>query len=99
MTDLARSIAPFEVQLTELVLEPLVFEGKKFGMVWLDVQETPDLRQLHNRLNQELRQHFGATGADYDGEHYHFHLTVLMAGQPSRFTKSSTTTSPSTSSI
>lgn len=82
MAELARSITPFEVHLTELVLEPLVFEGREFGMLWLDVQETRDLRQLHNRLNQELSQHFGATGADYDGERYHFHMTVLMAGQP-----------------
>jgi 2'-5' RNA ligase len=82
MAELASSITPFDVQLTDLILEPLVFEGKEFGMLWLDVLETQHLRQLHNRLNQELTQHFGTTGADYDGERYHFHMTVLMAGQP-----------------
>jgi hypothetical protein len=29
-----------------------------------------------------LSQRFGHTPADYDGEQYHFHMTVMMGGQP-----------------
>ena len=47
-----------------------------------DVQETPDLRGLHDRLNQELSQRFANTQADHDGAAYHFHMTVAMGGQP-----------------
>ena len=39
----------------------------EFGILWLAVQETEVLRQLHNRLNQELAQRFGNTQANYDG--------------------------------
>lgn len=48
----------------------------------MDVEESEDLRQLHNRVNQELSQRFGDTQADFDGADYHFHMTVMMGGQP-----------------
>jgi hypothetical protein len=37
---------------------------------------------LHLRLNHELSEHFGHTQAAYDGSAYHFHMTVMMGGQP-----------------
>ena len=74
MSELARSIAPFDVQLTELQLEPLHYKGTTFGLLWIAVQETAYLRQLHHRLNQELQQRFEDTQADYDGPAYHFQM-------------------------
>ena len=82
MDELAKSITPFEVYLTELQLVPLRFEGTEFGLLWIDVQETETLRQLHNRVNEELSQRFGNTQADFDGMTYRFHMTVMMGGQP-----------------
>ena len=82
MQELASTIPPFDVTLTELQLEPISFAGTESGVVWLDVRETEHLRHLHNRVNQELWQRFGNTHADYDGEAYHFHMTVMMGGQP-----------------
>ncbi|HKY53197.1 MAG TPA: 2'-5' RNA ligase family protein [Anaerolineales bacterium] len=82
MDELAKSITPFDVYLTELQLVPLRFEGMEFGLLWIDVQETETLRQLHNRINEELSQQFGHTQADFDGMTYHFHMTVMMGGQP-----------------
>lgn len=82
MGEFAQSIAPLPVRLTELQLHPLVFEGTEYGLLWIDVQETPDLRGLHDRLNQELSQRFANTQADHDGAAYHFHMTVAMGGQP-----------------
>ncbi len=81
MNELASTIPPFEVHLTELQLEALVFAGTEFGILWLDVLETEHLRQLHDRVNQELWQRFGNTHADYDGPAYQFHMTVMMGGQ------------------
>jgi 2'-5' RNA ligase len=57
-------------------------EGTEFGLLWIDVQETEDLHQLHDRINEELSQRFGNTQADFDGATYHFHMTVMMGGQP-----------------
>jgi 2'-5' RNA ligase len=82
MSEFVRSIRPLEVHLTELELRPIVFEGTEYGLLWIDVEETADLRQLHQRVNQELSQRFGNIQADYDGPAYHFHMTVMMGGQP-----------------
>ncbi len=82
MSELAESIQPFVVRLTELQLIPVTIEGLETGLLWLDVQETEPLRQLHQRVNQELRQRFQNTQAAFDGRSYHFHMTVMMGGQP-----------------
>ena len=82
MQALADSIQPFEVMLTELQVIPISFEGTGYGLLWIDVEETRALRNLHNQLNDELNQRFGHTPADFDGESYHFHMTVAMGGQP-----------------
>jgi 2'-5' RNA ligase len=82
MMGLADSILPFEVNLTELQLIPTIIDGIEVGILWLDVQETENLRQLHQRVNQELGQRFNNTQAAFDGASYHFHMTVMMGGQP-----------------
>lgn len=81
MAELASTIQPIALYLTELQVVPLAFEGRDYGILWVDVQETEHLRQLHERVNAELSQRFGNTQADYDGSAYHFHLTVMMGGQ------------------
>jgi 2'-5' RNA ligase len=63
MSVLAGDLSPFEVTLTEIQLVSTTFEGIETGILWLDVQETEILRDLHNRLNRELGQLFGAAGA------------------------------------
>lgn len=82
MAELAATIPPFTVHLTELQLEIGNFNGMEYGILWLAVQETAELRHLHNRLNEELAQRFGNTQANYDGPDYQFHMTVMMGGQP-----------------
>jgi 2'-5' RNA ligase len=82
MNELEKRIIPFEVTLTELQLIPIPFERTEFGLLWIDVQESEQLRQLHNRINEELDQRFGNTQADFDEASYHFHMTVMIGGQP-----------------
>ena len=82
MDQFARSIAPFEVTLTKLDIVPVSFQGTDYGILWIDVQETDQLRRLHNRLNHELSQRFGPVPAEYDGDAYHFHMTIMLGGQP-----------------
>lgn len=81
MHELASTITPFEVRLPELQLKSILFEGTEFGLLWLDVQPTEHLRQLHSRLNRELALRFGNTETAFDGAAYHFHMTVTMGGQ------------------
>lgn len=82
MVELAGSIAPFEVKLTALQLVDAVIEGVATGILWLNVEETETLRQLHNRVNEELAARFGNVRAAFDGPDYHFHMTVAIGGQP-----------------
>lgn len=82
MSEFAASIAPFEVKLTELQLIEVNKEGFETGILWMDVEETQTLRQLHDRLNEELAVRFGNVQAPYDGLQYHFHMTVARGNQP-----------------
>jgi len=82
MDELASSIKPFEVSLSQLHLVKATIGNLKTGILWLDVEETETLRQLHNRINRELALRFGNTQASFDGASYHFHMTVAMGGQP-----------------
>ncbi len=82
MDELARSIDPFEVCLTRLQVVPITSGAEEYGLLIFDVQETPTLRSLHDRLNDELTQRFGDTRAAFDGAEYRFHMTVMIGGQP-----------------
>lgn len=67
MAELAQSLQPFQVDLTHLELVKTVVDGLDTGISWLNVQETAFLRQLPNRLNQELASRFGNVPAAFDG--------------------------------
>ncbi|MCK6540660.1 MAG: 2'-5' RNA ligase family protein [Anaerolineales bacterium] len=81
MDELAGSIQPFAVTLTELRIVPVPFGGAEYGILWFDIEETEQLCGLHNRLNDELNGRFGDTAANFDGGDYRFHMSVMMGGQ------------------
>jgi 2'-5' RNA ligase len=81
MTGLAQSLEPFQTLLTHLELIETTMDGLHTGILWLNVQETETLRGLHNRVNEELTARFGNVSAEFDGENYHFHMTVAIGGQ------------------
>lgn len=81
MDELAGSVLPFEVTLKELQAIPVFYDGMEYGILWVDVEETASLRGLHNRINHDLNLRFGNTSADFDGDVYRFHMTVMMCGQ------------------
>ena len=80
MAELAGSLSPIDIALTELELIEVVGAGGPSGILWLKAEQTPALHQLHNRLNQELALRFGSTQADFDGPNYQFHLTIAIGG-------------------
>ena len=82
MIEFARSINPFMVSLTQLELIETTMDNLPTGILWLDVRETKQLRQLHNRLNEQLAKLFGDVSAAYDGPAYHFHMSLAIGGQP-----------------
>ena len=82
MSELAGSTPPFEVHLNQLQLIKTEIDHAETGILWLDVQETASLRELHIRLNQELATRFENTQAAFDGADYHFHMSIAIGGQP-----------------
>ena len=71
---LAVRTAPFELQLDRFYSE----EWADFGILGLNVIETPILRGLHNQVNDELSGLFKDTRAAHDGSDYRFHMTIEM---------------------
>jgi len=82
MTELAQGLEPFQTRLTHLELIETTMDGLGTGILWLNVEETETLRGLHNRVNEELTARFGNAQAEFDGEDYHFHMSVAIGGQP-----------------
>ena len=70
--ELAGSLTLFEVRLTKLDLIRTTIDNLDTGILWLDVQETEFLRQLHNRLNHDLALRIGDAPAAFDGAAYPF---------------------------
>lgn len=67
-------IKPFRIQLDHVYYG----EWDGFAIVGLSVHETPTLRTLHNKINQELKSVVRDASAPHDGEDYRFHLTVEL---------------------
>jgi 2'-5' RNA ligase len=82
MTDFTDRIPYFEIQLTELQVIPVTINNFKTAILWVDVEQSTELRALHKRLNQELEDRFGHTPADHDGDEYHFHMTIAIGRKP-----------------
>ena len=81
MDELASSIQPFDVNLTEIQTEPTFYDGMEYGILWLAVEENGILRELHNRISRDLELHFGNTAIDQDKDTFCFHMTIMMCGQ------------------
>jgi len=81
IAELAGSLAPVDVTLTELQLIEVAGADVPSGILWLKAEKTPELCRLHARLNDDLATRFGGTQADFDGPDYQFHMTLTM-GKP-----------------
>ena len=67
MDAFVQTIHPFAITCTELQLVSMNLAEMETGILWLDIQESESLRQLHDRLNRELAQRFENTQAAFDG--------------------------------
>lgn len=70
----SKQVAPFQIDLDHLYYD----QWDDYAIVGLSVRETPALRELHNRINRELRRIFTDPSAPHDGNEYRFHLTIEL---------------------
>jgi 2'-5' RNA ligase len=82
MHKFAASLSPLEIHLTRIQAIPTRIDNLETGILWFDVEESSALRETHNLMNAELEHRFGPTPAPFDGDAYHFHLTIAMGDQP-----------------
>jgi hypothetical protein len=70
----AARTAPFDVSLASVYYS--AWEG--YGILGLEVVETPILRALHTQINRELPGIVENPSAPPDGDEYRFHLTIEL---------------------
>jgi 2'-5' RNA ligase len=70
----SRRVGPFHINLERLYYD----EWDRYAIVGFEVLETPVLRSLHNRINEELKVLVHDSSAPHDGNDYRFHLTVEL---------------------
>lgn len=69
-----------EINPTEIELDKFFHSlWGDFGFLALNVKRISKLRKLHYRINKELNELFIDPSAPFDGESYHFHMTVEMS--------------------
>jgi 2'-5' RNA ligase len=77
---LAKDIKRITVSFSKIDLLEFEKDGKKQGLLWLDVEESQSLKELHKKLNDELKEKFDIGLASFDGDGYHFHSTLFHNG-------------------
>ena len=48
------------------------------GVIWFDIEETKELRNVHNLLNNELINKYNIPLIRFDGDHFKFHSTLFQ---------------------
>ena len=48
------------------------------GVIWLDIEETKQLRDIHNLLNSKLEEKYNIPLKNFDGDLFHFHSTLFQ---------------------
>ncbi|MBU3145661.1 2'-5' RNA ligase family protein [Clostridium sp. CF012] len=76
---LADNLSPFEVLVTHTDLKIFGDEEKGFGIIWMDIKESKELRELHNAIYKYITEHSWDTE---NNDKYHFHSTIALGEQP-----------------
>jgi len=84
---LAKSINPFEIDVTKIDLKVFGDDNDGFGVLWMEVKESNLLRALHNRIYKEISAFpWRADRTSGDGIYY-FHSTIALGQQPAKIYK------------
>lgn len=76
---LAESIKLFEVLVKDIHLKIFGDTEEGFPVLWLDIEESKELRELHNEIYKYITEHLWNTE---NNEIYHFHSTIALGEQP-----------------
>ncbi|MBZ9689713.1 2'-5' RNA ligase family protein [Clostridium estertheticum] len=80
----AKNLKPFEVLITDIDLKILGDEEAGFGIIWMNIKESIELRELHNTIYKYITEHSWDTD---NNDKYHFHSTIALGKQPANVYK------------
>ena len=70
----AERVEPFRIELDRIYYD----EWDDYAIVGMEVHETQTLRNLHDQINNELKDVVLDPSAPHDGDEYRFHLTIEL---------------------
>jgi len=76
---LAEKIKPIEVLVTDIELKIFGDGEEGFPVLWMNIEESKTLRELHNEIYKYITEHSWETDMS---EKYCFHSTIALGEQP-----------------
>lgn len=74
--EFALSQSSFEIIFKAIDLLNMKNGENETQFLWLDIQESKELREIHNRLNNDIMNKFHIQNSGFDGDTFHFHSTL-----------------------
>lgn len=74
----AKQMKSFEVTISKIDLCLMRSKNINTQILWYDVKESTELRELHDKLNRELSDKFSVEKQGYDGDTFKFHSTIAF---------------------
>lgn len=72
-----KTLKPFKVFIEKIEVNS--FGGDNNVLAWLKVKECKELREIHVKLCNELKEKFGIIPIGFDGEKWKFHSTLAFS--------------------
>ncbi|RKD32463.1 2'-5' RNA ligase family protein [Thermohalobacter berrensis] len=79
---LAKSLKPLEIKFTSIDLRIIGDEKDGLGVLWMDIEENDNLRELHNRIYKDIGERSWKADEIFGDGIYHFHSTIALGKQP-----------------
>jgi 2'-5' RNA ligase len=76
---LAENLEPLEVLVKDIELKIFGDTEEGFPVLWMNIKECEELRELHNMIYKHIAEHLWHTD---NNERYHFHSTIALGEQP-----------------
>ncbi|MGG0173345.1 2'-5' RNA ligase family protein [Paenibacillus dokdonensis] len=71
-------LSSFEVTFKAIDLINMKNEEYESQILWLEIQENKELREIHNSLNSELMNRLQIPNSGFDGDSFQFHSTLTL---------------------
>ena len=85
---ITKTMQSFEINLAQVDLCLMKNFTSNTQILWYEVMESSELRELHNKLNRDLSDKFGIEMQGFDGDIFKFHSTIAYDSNKEEIFKS-----------